>query len=310
MAWGRCWRPAGLVYFVGVVGYVMPALGGVPQVYRFGGLMAQGWTGLPAVARSMLSNPLFTLVYIVGNPGKLIFLAQLLLPVLFLPLLAGGAWLLALPAFAVALLSSVAANYDITTQYSAIMVPFVYYLAALGIQRLDPRRYARPALACAILVAGLGMNYEYGWLFGKQYHGIPQPTPHQRIVAGFFDEIPQTASLSTLSDLLPHLSNRQWIYLFPDVHAADYILFDADIGANYWPFISRTARSDAIGALITLPGLRRVWSGARAGWGHALQAGAGPGGQPASAPGAQFCPLRGRGSIQRLRWIACRRRGG
>jgi uncharacterized membrane protein len=235
----------GALYFVVVVGYVMPALGGIPQVYRFGGLMAEGYAGLPAVARTLLTNPLYVLTYIITDPGKLAYLAQLLVPVAGAPLLAGAAWILAVPALAVALLGSVAVNYSITTQYSAIVTPFIFFMAAIGLARLDVRRFSRMALAAAVLVAGLGMNYEYGWLYGKLFTGFPQPTPHQQVVTSFFAQIPHDASVSTLSDILPHLSNRENIYLFPAVNDADYIFFDNSTQANFWPFIDRNARHRA-----------------------------------------------------------------
>ena len=125
----------------------------------------------------------------------MIFLIQLLLPVVFLPLLAGAAWLMAVPAFAVALLASVPSQYSLNYHYPAIMVPFVFVLAILGLQRLNLLRapwcstpelepsgrqvYAtgrssdQLALAAAILVIGLAMNYAYGWIGGKQGGEFP-----------------------------------------------------------------------------------------------------------------------------------------
>ncbi len=246
---GAALTAGGIAYFTAVVGYVMPALGGVPQVYRFKGLMAEGAGGLTAVATTLVTNPLHTAVYIFGDARKLEFLCLLLLPVLFLPLLAGRSLILAVPAFSVALLASAEENFRIGTQYPAIMVPFVSFLAIAGIQKLDPSRFRRGALAAAILVASLGMNAEYGWLCGRLFTGFPQPTPHQRVVKDFFSDIPRTASVSTLSDLVPHLSSRETIYLFPTTERADYILFDAHPTANFWPFLSRDARHAAARAL-------------------------------------------------------------
>jgi uncharacterized membrane protein len=239
----------GVAYFVVVVGYVMPALGGTPQVYRFGGLMAGGSGGLPAVVTTLLTNPAYVLIYIFGDPRKLEFLCLLLLPVLFLPLLAGRSLVLAIPAFSVALLASTEENFSIGTQYPAVMVPFVAFLAIVGARRLEPRRFGRLALAAAILTASLAMNYEYGWLFGRMFQGIPSPTPHDRVVDTFFSQIPQGASVSTLSDLVPHLSDRESVYVFPAIQHADYVLFDAQPAANFWPFTSRNARFEAVLAL-------------------------------------------------------------
>ena len=51
---------------------------------------------------------------------------------------------------------------------------------------------------------------------------------HDVILASFTAEIPRQASVSTMSDLVPHLSNRDTIYLFPVVNDAEVILFDFD----------------------------------------------------------------------------------
>jgi uncharacterized membrane protein len=248
-ALGTALTIAGVAYFALVVGYVMPALGGVPQVYRFGGLMAGGSSGLAAVVTTLITNPTYVLLYIFGDPRKIEFLFLLLLPVLFLPLLAGRSLILAVPAFSVALLASTEENFTIGTQYPAIMIPFVSFLAIVGIQRLDPRRFGRLALAAAILTASLVMNYEYGWLLGRLFSGFPQPTPHDAVVNSFFLEVPRQASVSAVSDLVPHLSDRETIYMFPTTEQADYILFDAYPKADFWPYISRNARSDASRAL-------------------------------------------------------------
>jgi len=246
---GTALSVGGIAYFVLVVGYVMPALGGVPQVYRFGGLMAGGSSGLSAVVTTVLTNPTYALLYIFGDPRKIEFLFLLLLPVLFLPLLAGRSLILAIPAFSVALLASVEENFSIGTQYPAIMIPFVSFLAIVGIQKLDPRRFGRLALAAAILTASLAMNFEYGWLFGRLFNGIPQPSGHDEVVKTFFPQIPRTASVSAVSDLVPQLSDRETIYMFPTTEHADYILFDAHPGADFWPYISRDARQEATRAL-------------------------------------------------------------
>jgi len=56
----------------------------------------------------------------------------------------------------------------------------------------------------------------------------PKVTPHNRLASHFLAEIPAGASVSTQTSLVPHLSQRKSIYLFPyAVGHADYILLDA-----------------------------------------------------------------------------------
>jgi hypothetical protein len=106
------------------------------------------------------------------------------------------------------------------------------------------------AFAAALLVAGLASNYLYGWLFSSQFDGIPRPNEHARRLASVAEEVPPEASVSTLSDIVPHLSNRDEIYLFPSVAEADYLLFDSAVDGNFYPLASRDARSEAIATLI------------------------------------------------------------
>jgi len=115
-----------LVYFAVVIGWVMPALGGTPQIdTRFGGYIAPGSQGATGVAWTLFTNPLFTLNHIFGDPAKRLFLLQVFLPVIFLPLLAPAeAWLVALPALAVLTLTSAHTQYDINGHYSAHLLPW------------------------------------------------------------------------------------------------------------------------------------------------------------------------------------------
>lgn len=236
---------AGLAYFALAVLVIMPAMDLVPHSHRFEELIAPGSSGFVGVAKTLVTNPYFVWTYMVGNPDKLIYLCQLLLPVLFMPLLAGRAWITALAAAAVALLSSSPVQYSITTQYSAHLLPFIYFLAATGFRKLNTARWNRAALAAGVLAASLGASYIYGSIFGRSATGIPQPSAHDRIVATFVADIPPEASVSTLGDIVPHLSSRSQIYLFPSIAGAEYILFDAHPGANLWPLIERDPRAQA-----------------------------------------------------------------
>ena len=135
----------GLAYFAVVTGWLMPHLGGKPQIdTRFGGIIAPGTQGAAGVAWTLFTNPIYTVMSILGNQQKLIFLFQMFLPVLFLPLLAPAlAWIPALPALGVLLLTSAYTQYNITYHYAAHLIPFIFFLAILGAARfLDMPRGA------------------------------------------------------------------------------------------------------------------------------------------------------------------------
>ena len=45
------------------------------------------------------------------------------------------------------------------------------------------------------------------------------------------EKIPNNVALSAQSPLVPHLANREKIYLFPEVLDAEYIILDTDLSA-------------------------------------------------------------------------------
>ena len=239
-------------YFVLVTAVLMPALGGGADVGRFEGLAVDGFSGFAGVAMTLFTNPVYSFSYVFLDPDKLLFLAQLLLPLLGIPLLAGaGPWIVALPGFATLLLSSYRPQYLLDTHYSAIVIPSLFFLAALGLAWVERRRrMAALPLAAALLAASLLMNWQYGWLGGKLFHGIPRPTERQRAIAALIDAIPPDASVSTLSRIVPHLASREQVYLYPTVNGADYILFDAALDGDFFPLISRDPRGEAIERLL------------------------------------------------------------
>jgi uncharacterized membrane protein len=245
----------GLAYFVIVTQFVMPALGGTPQLNRFAAVMAPGEEGLSAIARTLLTNPFYALTLVFSNPDRLVYLTQIMLPLLFLPLLGGSAWIAAIPSIAVSLITNAETQYSIAYHYPAAFIPFAFYLAVRGARFVlslrrashgDEPLIAAGPLTVALIVAGLAMNYCYGWILSQNFAAMTIRTEHTAAVRECFGAVPRDASVSAMSDLVPHLSSRRDIYLFPIVNGADYIVFDADSGANSWPFIEQDGRLDAI----------------------------------------------------------------
>jgi len=244
----------GLAYFAVVVGWLMPLLGGTPQIdSRFGGVIAPGTRGAAGVAWTLVTNPVFTAATILGNPDKLTLLLQLFGPVLFLPLLApAAAWLPALPALAILMLTWTPAQYSIEYHYTAHIIPFVFGLTILGWARVISARsrasFGRVSgiLAACLLIATLALSCQYGRLLPKRGDVIPRPDPHAAVIESLMAQVPAGAPVSTLSDIVPHLTTRRTIYLFPDVADAEYLLLDTAPRANFWPHTGLKARSKAL----------------------------------------------------------------
>jgi hypothetical protein len=105
-------------------------------------------------------------------------------------------------------------------------------------------------LAACLLIATLAFSYQYGRLLPKRGNAIPRPDPHAAVIESLLAQVPAGAPVSTLSDIVPHLTTRRTIYLFPDVADAEYLLLDTTPRANFWPHTGLKARSKAIGDML------------------------------------------------------------
>ncbi len=218
---------------------------------RFGDVVAPGSEGLVGVALTGLTNPLYVLTYILGNPHKLAYLGYLFVPVLFLPLVAGRAWLVILPALATALLSSFRGQFDIGNQYPAVVIPLVFFLAAKGLGKVP--RVHHVGLAAALFASSLLMNYQYGALPPAELlltrrSVVHAPTPFQGKLYAMLARIPPRASVAATGTFVPHLSARDTVQMLPHAKEVDMVLMDLRPGANYWP----SSREDTIEQLAAL----------------------------------------------------------
>ncbi|HEY6408051.1 MAG TPA: DUF2079 domain-containing protein, partial [Ktedonobacteraceae bacterium] len=91
---------------------------------------------------------------------------------------------------------------------------------------------------CFMLLRVFYSSTQYDVYSAMPYaHGFipPSVTAHNKLASHFLKETPVDASISTQNALVPHLSHRQSIYLFPyAVDEVDYILLDAT--ASVYPF--------------------------------------------------------------------------
>jgi uncharacterized membrane protein len=98
-------------------------------------------------------------------------------------------------------------------------------------------RWAQPVgiclLVCFTLFAVARADFTYGAMPFSRGFGWPNVTAHDRLAGQIETMIPASASVSAQSDLVPHVSQRAHIYLFPYGDAvADYIYLDVT-GVTY-----------------------------------------------------------------------------
>lgn len=308
---------AGLVYFLVVVGFVMPRFNTtgrfpLPEGYEYLG------GSLGGIVRGALTRPDLVL-RTATESAKLSYLFWLLAPLAFLPLLAPE--LLAVGGFALAqvLASTYQYHYEIFERYAAPIVPAVFAAAIVGVGRLmgrvPPSRRASALWLCA---AGIALGTAFAQLQLRTLPLRAPGPPDARLAASIAlaGSIPASASVAVEDHrLLAHAAHRRRLYyLAPWSPAVDYVLFDqkGEPITNVPP----AERRELQARLLADPAYQAVdcaggtYLLGRRGLDHRWRTGAGPG----SEGGTRFGPVvrlldarvePGSGSVLvELRWTA------
>lgn len=227
----------GLGWTVVSVAYVIPFFQESSDYYYVVRYRQLG-NSLGEIITTVLTRPGFVFEYLTTGPravDRLAFLVRLAVPVGGLAVLAPAVLGLAAPTLGYLLLSDFREQYDISSQYSAPIIPIVFAAAAVAIGTLGRRTSASIGLAGFVLVASIAAAVDYGPTPIGRRHDPEQfaMTDHARLGYSVMARIPEGASVSTQGILIPHLASRREVYLFPYVHGAEYVLMDG--WTTRWP---------------------------------------------------------------------------
>jgi uncharacterized membrane protein len=158
------------------------------------------------------------------------YLAQLVLPLALLVLLAPLALIAALPELAVNLLSAATTQTSIRFHYTAGVIPVLIAAAVFGAKRLPPRI----PVATIVVVTALAANYLLGpvplWRYfpgGEQHQArAADVSEHDRIATRALGLIPPHAVVSATNSLGAHLSARRRVLSFPYLQDAQWLAAD------------------------------------------------------------------------------------
>jgi len=231
---GRLRLGAGLV--LGAAAYVavlllaaFPAL--EPGGYVYGGrLYGDFATDLPGAIR-YLARP-DHLAERLATPANGLYLAGLLLPVAFLPLLAPGILLLAVQ-LPLNMVSSWPYAHEIRYHYVAPVIPFVFLalVRVLGKTRAaGGRKVALAALGAGVLAGQV--FFASPWLIPREgqrwWRGLAVDAEERRDVSALLARVAPDATVSAHYRFLPHLGRRPRLYMFPDLGPTmpDVVLVD------------------------------------------------------------------------------------
>jgi len=199
--------------------------------------------GVRGLLLNLVSNPIHAL-QVLCKEEKLRFLVQLFLPLLFLPLVGGRARVLWLYGLVFIGLASRPNMFALNFQYSSVLFPMLFMatpeaLARLGENRrlegagISTRRL-RPALLTGMLMASLLVSWKFGvFVENDAFMAGWQPLtrePDERMrlradrVREMVAAIPADAKVSATSEIGPQLSNRDYLYRWPELRDAEYLL--------------------------------------------------------------------------------------
>lgn len=240
------------LYFVVVKKYFMTSggviMGGGAESYSFAyyysEMIPDQQTGLKGMFLSLFSNPTFALRHALEEP-KLVYLATVFLPMLFMPFLAKSWRLTLLYGLAFTTLATRTAVFSTHFQYSMSILPFAFAAIPAGLKAfsegtlataygLEPVRLRR-ALVFAAFAASAATSYKFGAIVENQsFRGgfvriYRTLTPEQEAQYTWMEEakrqIPPQASVGVSQKIGPHVSNRKDVYLYGQ-HKTQYVFVD------------------------------------------------------------------------------------
>lgn len=221
-------------YFVLMVALVIPRLG--PEGFQYSGRLKLFGPNLKQAVYNIFRHPRNT-VRILATKANAGYTLQLLAPLAFLCLFAPIFLLPALPAFLINIASDFPSQHTILYQYTAAIIPFVFLAAVFGLKRLKDWGKGAPrigralgAVAAIVVLMALSFNFFLGPSPLAQAWKVAAYSSdrHVDVIREGLKKIPAAAPVSSQIYLLPHLTERKKIYMFPQpfIELVDQSYFD------------------------------------------------------------------------------------
>jgi uncharacterized membrane protein len=236
------------VYFLVAIFLVIPKLG--PEGFQYSGrLQAFGKSPWEA-AKNMIFHPRHTFD-VVATRQNLRYIFDLLIPVAFLCLISPVFLIPALPAFFINIISDFPGQHTILFQYTAALIPFIFVAVIFALRKF--KNWGEGAFRPRLVVAGVTFVLAASALAGNFYLS-PSPLSaiwkssdyrsdaHIDVIREGLQTIPPDAPVSAQIYLIPHLSEREKIYMFPQpfidlVDPAYFKSLQEDERKYMWPDI-------------------------------------------------------------------------
>jgi len=219
-----------VVYFLVVQTAIMPALNTQGVSDHLGNYSHLG-NGPAGIVKSMLTKPrqIFYLLFESLQEDALTF--KLKSQLHFMVLVSGGIALIyrphylimLAPIYAQKLLSSNPAHWGVYSQYSIEFAPIITLAMVEWLQHFSFEKWKMP-----LLIGTIGTATLFNWHPTRPNTGFYQPKHYQsglnsKAIYEALELIPDDAVVSASNVIVPHIADRETIYLYPVVKDAEYL---------------------------------------------------------------------------------------
>lgn len=212
-----------MLLIMGISGFIavtslVESMGEGIKVSRYSIFLTSGQDSLTDVVLNVIKNPAFFFSKLLSD-SKLLFLAQMLVPLMFLPVRTRklADWLLIAPMVLVNLASDYAYQSDIHYQYVFGTGALLVFLCAKNL------RYCKEKTKTAAAAAMAGLIILTGSMNGK-YDYIDRLWIYQDEIAATdraLAEIPEDSVVFATTYFTPHLYKCKELYMYPFIYSAD-----------------------------------------------------------------------------------------
>lgn len=230
--WWSAEKKFGLIALLLAIGYfllatkvIMPALGGgllrLDRYAQFGGTVPEIFQNIIRQP-SILADTLF-------NAYKLKYVFWLFFPVAFLPLFSRSALILLIPGLTENLLTNFKSQFAGFYQYDAVLIAGIFIASIFGFKNLLEKWPAKSKIIHKTLIAAPIAGYLILSPLNPIFFPIDlfRSNPQWEAYRQMIKMVPPQASVAAHTNLIPHLANRERIYMLgKESFPTDYILID------------------------------------------------------------------------------------
>ena len=144
----------------------------------------------------------------------------------YLPFFSLFGWLTILPALFLRFSSTSASTWTLIWHYNANLEPFLAVSAIFAISKF---KLAKILITFFLILFLLSQGLNKSSMFWEPFQNNTKNIHDFDYINNSISYIPNSAAISAQSPIVPHVSNRKKVYLFPDISDANYIILDTSL---------------------------------------------------------------------------------